>query len=173
MFSSARMLAPIRRFVIRSQHPELHNWMEKRHLSQKRPKQTFSGETEDWVGFVLRREERRKDKWFFCCKIIRFRCELLCNRDPLVSQDTSLWGHGQSQSAADQYLRRKRSLLSWLETRRWLALGERGEPGEYVHDTPELTRAGGGSRFIGTRAAELVVGVDTERGRGHWVLNTG
>ena len=66
--------------------------------------------------------------------------------------------------------------LSQLETRRWLARGERGA-GEYVHGTPELTRAGGGSRFIGTRAAQLVVGVERkrerERERGYWVLKTG
>ena len=30
---------------------------------------------------------------------------------------------------------------------------------------PGLTRAGGGSRFIGTRAAQLVVGVERERER--------
>ena len=30
---------------------------------------------------------------------------------------------------------------------------------------PQLTRAGGGSRFIGTRAAQLVVGVERERER--------
>ena len=33
------------------------------------------------------------------------------------------------------------------------------------------TRPRGGSRFIGTRAAQLVVGV--ERERGYWVLKTG
>ena len=77
----------------------------------------------------------------------------------LWCQDTTLGGHGQS--AADQYLPRK-SLTLPARNKTLTAPGGEG-PGEYVHGTPELTRAGGGSRFIGTRAAELVVGVDTER----------
>ena len=51
---------------------------------------------------------------------------------------------------------------------------EGGGPGEYVRTqfmAPGLTRAGGGSRFIGTRAAQLVVGVERERilGPENWI----
>ena len=110
--------------------------MEKRHLSRKRPKQTLREERRDrglsrlWAASS---EKRRIDKWFCCCKIIRFRY-VMCNSDPVShvrTQFTGVMGSRQPPSA-DQYLRRKRSVevsLSGPGTRRWLSPGGGGARG--------------------------------------------
>ena len=77
---------------------------------------------------MLRREERRRDKWFFCCKIIRFRCELLCNRDPLVSGHKSRGSWPVSLSSWSIFTTEEVSALTLLARNKTLT-GPGGEEG--------------------------------------------